>query len=328
MSDKVKKALKFTLSVLLAGALVYFAFRGVDWRSFADGLTRTRWGYIALFAVSAVLAIVFRALRWRDMLREIDPDALLLHTYDALNIGNVVNVVLPGAGEFVRCGYVSNKNARYEKALGTIVMERAWDVIAIIVLILTALLVNWSCFGNFIRDQILVPISGRFDVSAGLVLAAFAGTVALLVLLVRRHRASSRFLTKIHDFFVGIWRGFADAARMKHKARFVLYTVLVWTAYVMMSFFVLKAVPELSGLGFADALFISALGNFAALIPVPGGVGAYHYLVSLAFTGLYAIPATTGLLFATLSHEIHAVIMLLMGLASYIAILLRKKTKK
>ena len=327
MSDKLKKALKYALSVLLAAALVYFAMRGVDWSSFADALLQTRWGFIALFAAASVLAIVFRALRWRDMLREIDPDAGLRHTCDALNIGNVVNVVLPGAGEFVRCGYVSNKNAKYDKVLGTIVMERAWDIVAIVLLLAAALVFSWRRFGGFIRDEVITPLSGRLEFSLPLLLSLLALTV-LAVRLIRKYRHSNALCARICGFFAGIWKGFRDCAAMKHKLRFTVYTLLIWALYVLMDYFVLKAVPELSNLTMGDALFLSALGNVASVIPVPGGIGAYHYLLCLAFTSLYGVTGAIGLLFATLSHEIHAVIVLLLGLASYISLLLRGKTKK
>ena len=38
------KWLKYVLSFLLAGVLVFFAFRGVDWKAFWSGLQQTRWG--------------------------------------------------------------------------------------------------------------------------------------------------------------------------------------------------------------------------------------------------------------------------------------------
>ena len=60
------------------------------------------------------------------------------------------------------------------------------------------------------------------------------------------------------------------------------------------------------------------------MVPVPGGFGAYHYLISLALSTLYGIPAEQGLIWATLSHESQAITQLLAGGASYLAETLRK----
>lgn len=112
---------------------------------------------------------------------------------------------------------------------------------------------------------------------------------------------------------------------MPGKWLFAFWTVCIWLMYILMSYLVLLAVPDLAGLGFADALFISAIGNIASVIPVPGGIGAYHYLVALTLSSLYGAGWGTGILYATLSHELHAVLIIILGIASYFSQTLRKK---
>lgn len=104
---------------------------------------------------------------------------------------------------------------------------------------------------------------------------------------------------------------------MKGKVWFLLLTLLLWTMYFLMSWFIIKALPMDFGFTFADALFIMLVGSLAGIVPVPGGFGAFHYIVALALQTLYAIPFETGLIFATLSHESQAVTVILCGLLSY-----------
>ena len=47
MSQKAANIIKYSLSTILAGVLVWFAFRGVDWKAFWAGLQQTRWGWVA-----------------------------------------------------------------------------------------------------------------------------------------------------------------------------------------------------------------------------------------------------------------------------------------
>ncbi len=74
-----------------------------------------------------------------------------------------------------------------------------------------------------------------------------------------------------------------------------------------------------------DALFISAIGNLASVIPVPSGMGPYHYLVMITLGGLYGCFNELGLLYAVLCHETHAIIIVILGVISYVHLNVRKK---
>ncbi len=325
----MKKVIKYVGSFLLAGVLVYFAFRGVDWQAFWSGLQQTRWGWVALFIVFSVLALVLREERWRAIIRPLDPSAGRLDVWDSMNVGNLVNVVLPGAGEFVRCGYVSRgKQLSYDKALGTIVCERVCDVVAILALFVIALASEWGKFGSFFVEQIWQPLAGRMSFSAWWLVAAVVVIAGGFFFAVFHWRHRNRTLGKIASWICGLGAGFSSIAKMEHKWLFVLYTVGIWTMYVCMSWAGLKALPMLDSLRFADALFISAVGNIASVIPVPGGIGAYHYLVALTLQSIYAASWDTGILYATLCHESHALLIIVLGIVSYFAFAVRNRERR
>ena len=52
-------------------------------------------------------------------------------------------------------------------------------------------------------------------------------------------------------------------------------------------------------------------------MPVPGGFGAFHYIVALALSTVYSLPFDLGIIFATISHESQSLMMAVTGLASY-----------
>ena len=105
-------------------------------------------------------------------------------------------------------------------------------------------------------------------------------------------------------------------------------TVFIWGMYVIMSWLIVKAMPMLDGLTFSDALFLAAVGNIASIIPVPGGIGAYHYMVA-ATLGVYGYSWDIGILYATINHEIHAVVILIVGVIAYLHLLrdMERKSK-
>lgn len=325
MSSRALKIVKYSLSLLLAAVLVYFAFRGVDWKAFLDGLAHTRWIWIVLFFAVSIAALLLRMFRWKAMLKPLDPEVKGLRAWDAANIGNIVNVVLPGAGEFVRCGVMRSSGLPYEKVFGTILMERIWDVAAIFLLLIAALLCGWKRFGSFFINNFWVPITGRFESLVWILPVILLAAAVLAVVLIFRFRSRNALCGKAAGMVEGLFQGFASFARMERKWTFAALTAGIWISYVVMSWCVLKAIPAVSDLGFPDALFLSAAGNLASVIPVPGGIGAYHYIVALTLSGIFGASWETGLLFATLNHESHAVLVLVLGVLSYFRISIQKE---
>lgn len=325
MGKKAGQAIKYTLSLALAGVLVWLAFRGVEWGSFVEGLRQTNWFWILLFFAASILALVFRALRWHTLVSPLDSSTRRLTVWDANNVGNLANIALPGAGEFVRCGYVAGKKATYDRVFGTVALERLFDIIAIVILFVLAISIGGGRFAGFFSENIWQPLSDRFSVSLWWFVAAAAALVAVLIWAAFHFRTRNKACGKIADALAGLAKGFMVFTTMPHKALFLILTAGIWMMYILMSYTVLLALPDLCTLTFTDAIFISAVGNIASVIPVPGSIGAYHYLVALTLSSLYGAEWNTGILFATLSHELHALVVIVLGIISYICITLRKK---
>ena len=88
------------------------------------------------------------------------------------------------------------------------------------------------------------------------------------------------------------------------------------------------AMPGLGDLTFADALFLSAIGNFATIVPVPGGLGAFHYIIALAMSEIYGFGWEVGILFATLTHESRTILLVVLGAISAAAMAIRRGKRK
>lgn len=324
MSMKISNTTKYTLSAILAIGLMYFALKGIKWSDFVEGLRSTRWIWVLASMLCAVLALVLRTRRWHLLLGPIDPELRGIHIWDANNVGNLASLAIPGVGEFVRCARVSGPKATFSKTLGTIVLERAWDIVSVVIILLIAILCNGSTLGPFVADNIIKPLSARIPLAA-LALGLCLIVVVSLVL-VYRWRDRSAICGKIVKAASEVLDGLTSFVKMPHKLRFLLQTVLVWLMYILTTWLTFKAVPALDYLSFADAVFISAVGNIASVVPVPGGFGAYHYLVALSLSAICGSSWETGFLAATLAHESHALVILVTGAVSWVASATRRRT--
>ena len=329
MNKKVSQILKYAVSASLAFVLLYFSFRDVEWADFMEGLKSCRWEFILLSMAAGSFAFWLRAVRWRKLLLPIDGSITRMTAFNGINIGNISNFVFPRIGEFIRCGVITrrsepvspddpeHKKASYDKVLGTVVLERSWELLVMLLLLAVVVIGGFNRFGGFFVEQIWTPMAQRLDFSiwwivAVLVLAGAAGCFALW-----RYRDTNPVFSKVWGIFRGILQGFASCLKMDRKWMFFAYTAFIWMTYWIMAASTVWAAPFLSELDLIDALFLSLVGGLGFAVPVPGGIGAFHFIISLALSAIYGIPTELGIIYATLSHTSQAITQIFFGAGSY-----------
>ena len=341
MDKKVINILRYGLWIAVAALLVYFSFRNVNWKDFGAALRECHWGYVVLSMVFGVAAFFLHALRWRMQLLPLDTSTRLVTTWNAFNICTITNYVLPRVGEVVRCGYVVKHSGRdgegkrlvtFDKVLGTVVADRIWDLLSLIAVTLLVLGLMWNRFGSFFSETLFPGLTDKVHLGWILVLGILL--VVGFVFLCWRLRSRGGFWGRVWGWIRGIYDGLVSCLHMRQGWLFILYTVLIWILYWLMSASIMWALqgidpasasPELAAalgqiehLGMADALLLMFAGALSSLIPVPGGFGAFHGAVALALSSVYGIPFGIGLVFATLSHESQVIAGILCGASSYI----------
>ena len=317
---KLKSIIRYVLSAAVAVVLMYFSFREVKWGDFVAGLRSCRWGWIVLSMSAGIMAFYLRGLRWRELLLPLDGSIGRITAFNAINIGYLANFIFPRIGEFVRCGVITNNSL----VIGTVVLERSWDMVTMLLFLVALLVFKWDEFGGFFVDEMWHPMQQNLDFSLWWIVAGIAVSIAVLIWVIVATRTKFRFSEKICSLFGGVMLGLGSCMKMKRKWVFFVYTALIWLMYWTMSAATMTALPDLEGLGLVDALFLMVAGSFGWLVPVPGGFGAFHFIVSLALSTIYGIPFEMGIVFATLSHESQAITMAVCGGISYICESFRK----
>ena len=315
--ERLKKIFRYILSASRAVVLLWFSFRDVEWADFWESLKACRWEFIVLSMLAGTFAFFLRALRWRQLLLPIDPETSLITTFNGVNIGNISNFVFPRIGEFVRCGVITRRTTvTYDKVLGTVVLERGWELLVMLMMLAVVVVAGFRRFGTFFIDQIWMPMSRKFNMwwVMTIVLALTAG----MLYLIWRYRESNAFCGKVWGIFRGLAQGFSSCLHMERKWMFFAYTAFIWLTYWFMSACTVWAAPFLSGLDLVDALFLSLAGGLGFAVPVPGGIGAFHFIISLALSTIYGVPMETGIIYATISHTSQAITQIFCGLCSYL----------
>ena len=327
MDKKGKNILSTVLWALVALVLVWFCLKAVDWEQFGAALEACRWEWVLFSMLLGVLCLYFRGIRWRMLVAPFDPAVSRINCFDAYNICMAVNLAVPRAGEIARLGYVvkhsrtdenGHRRLSFDKALGTVLTERAWDVLVVLFATAAVLLVMWKRYGSFAEENasVLSRSAGFWWMAGGLALLC-AGLIAVLRLL----RDKGGFWSKVWDFLVGIGKGALSFRHMRHAWLFLLFTLLIWTLYWLECACIIQAlrdIPAFASLTMADAFLLMMAGSLSSVVPVPGGFGAYHSVVAGLMSRMWNIPMGTGMIFATLCHESQVIVYAVCGLVSYL----------
>jgi uncharacterized protein (TIRG00374 family) len=318
----ISKTIKYLLSAALAIVLLWLSFRDVDWNEFVKGFAECSWGFVLLSMAAGAASFWIRGLRWRRLLLPLDDSVSRTSTFNGINIANLANFAFPRLGEFVRCGLIVRRShggkLSFKNVLGTVILERVWELLVMILLLGLVILLRIDRFGDFFYREIWLVGLARFDSNVWVLLVAGIAACCLGVWAIWALRSKSKFCGRIVSFLKGLVQGFASCLKMPQKWIFFAQTVLIWLIYWFMLATIMWSLPDTAHLGLIDALFLSLIGGLGFVIPVPGGIGAYHFIVTMSLSAIYGIPEQTGLVFATLSHSSQAITQILFGAGSYI----------
>src|SRR6266404_4865272 len=104
------RAISSALAVLLAGALLYYSLRGIEWRQVWILIAGAKPAYLAFCCALSAVALFLRAMRWRILLRA-EADIGVGAAFWATSAGYFGNNFLPArAGELVRTFMISSRS--------------------------------------------------------------------------------------------------------------------------------------------------------------------------------------------------------------------------
>ncbi len=263
----------------------------------------------------ALGGIYFRALRWRLLLESANHKPPIKTTIYAVIMAYFANMAIPRIGEVTRCATLKKTNhIPLDISFGTVITERIIDFLTLLLVIFTVLFLDFSFFSSFFQENVLDAISQKISSSSLYLYLFLLLTIATLSLLWIFKDKLQNFVLfkKTKSFIKGMINGLFSVLKLKKKWLFLLYTVLIWTCYVLMTYVVFFAIESTSQLTLIDSLFVMSIGGLGMSAPVQNGFGAFHWIVSRGLM-LYGISQADGLLYATLCHESQALMILLLG---------------
>ncbi len=323
---------KFIFLLAVALGLLVFAFRGISTRKIMQEMLQANMFWVVASLIPSALALISRAYRWNLLIEPLGYNPKLRNTFYAVSIGYFANLAFPRLGEVTRCGVLNKaESIPFNMLLGTVIVERAIDVITLLVCLILTGIIEFNRLGNFLMQTIINPIIEKlkqFATSPTVIIGVML--VLVVAFFVARYFRNKSIKenkeSKIVQLLRGLVSGVKSIANLKRPWLFVFHSVLIWFLYFLSMYLCFSSMPSTTGLGLTAALFLLVAGGLGMSAPVQGGIGAYHLLVSQGLM-LYGLSKQDGLAFATLVHSSQLLMIVSFGSASILLLFQGNKNK-
>lgn len=299
---------QFVIGVVLAVVLVAWFLSRADLPRVASLLRATDLRLVALACLTVGFTSLQRAWRWRQLLSPLGTYAVR-DLWATILMGWSVSVLLPGRlGEVARPVFLSRRaSIAASAALGSVVLERLFDVVAILTLLAGYLLLAPAPTGASAAGAATLAVlrSAGMGLLAALVLSGVLAILAARNASVRRRVTATveRLLpARAAGVLVSFLTGMSGLRNRTAAVQVLLSSVALWATVVLT--YVLLFVAVGIAVPWYGAIPLLTLLVIGAAVPTPAGVGAFHKVAQLGLVGLFGVENDAAVAYAIISHAV------------------------
>lgn len=332
MKKKIISVLKLLFFLLIGIFFIWLVVRKLTPAQEKDILNSFRqadYKWIILLAIFGILSNVFRTIRWQILLEPLKYKPKFKNVFLAVLIGYFANLALPRLGEISRCSVLTKyEKIPFNKSFGTVITERAIDIISFILLFIINFYLQFEKLHNFIYENVYRPILKIFSNTENPVIYMILSLIVIIIILffVFRKKISNRnFYKKIKNIIYGFVEGIKSIIKIKRPILFIFHTLLIWLSYLLMAYICFNCFPETSSLGIGVSLSVLVFASIGMII-VQGGIGVYPAIVLETLT-IYGISKTSAYAMGWLLWSSQTIMIIIAGSLALILLPILNKNK-
>jgi uncharacterized protein (TIRG00374 family) len=311
------KKIKLILPVVLAVFFGWLTFSKMPITETIPYFKSANYWWIALGLVFGVLSHLSRAYRWNYLLEPMGYSIKTPNSVMAIFIAYLANYGVPRSGEVLRAAVATNyENIPFEKSFGTIVTERIFDLIMMLIICVITLFFQFDFIYNLLIEK-FNPIK--------LIGIVFGLSLLFVFFVFYIKKSKSKIANKIKGFTIGLLEGITSVYRMKHKGAFIFHTIFIWLMYILMFYVTSFAVQELQGAPFS-AMVVAFIAASFTIATTNGGVFFYPAAVLSALM-LFDLAEEPSYAFGWIIWTSQTLIIIVLGVLSFILLPVYNKNK-
>ena len=302
------KYIKALIPILIGIACIYYSTTTLsqeDINSIIESFSNAKYSWVIFGVILGALSHISRSYRWKYLLEPLGYKISFINSVLAIFSGYLINYTIPRSGDIARGTIVYKyENIPLDKAIGTIVAERAIDVLCIGVLIIIGLFINYELIANKLYE------ASSF-INLKLLIIILITTILIFYFLLSLKNQTHPIFSKVQDFFKGLYQGFIIIFQLENKLLFIFHSIFIWLMYVLMFYVTSLAVSELPDLSFSSMLISFILASLT-IVFTPGGIGAYPLAVQISLSW-FGINAVTSLSFGWIMWTSQTLMIIIFG---------------
>lgn len=332
MNKKLLSILQYLLFMGLGIFLIWWQLRTMtpaEKAEFTTALQSANYWLMIPVVFMSLFSHLSRAMRWQLLLHPMGYRPQLKNTFATTMVGYLANSAIPRLGEVLKCTLLARyERLPFEKVLGTIIIERAFDLICYILFIAITVLVQLDLLDAYVRNKLSIIFNKDMGIPGWLLLLLLMLTFILVAVLLRRmikSNSQNKWVARLQGFVKGIIQGFSSIKNLQKKNQFLAHTFFIWAMYLLQVYLGFFAMDGLQGLDIRAACSVLALATLA-MIATPGGIGSFPIFVMETLL-IYHIASPTGKAFGWLIWGTNTAIIVLAGLISLLLLPYINKNK-
>jgi hypothetical protein len=331
-TNRVTTVIKFAIFLGLGILIIWLSLKGLtpDERvQILHSFRIANYNWVILTILMGITSHVLRALRWKLFFEPLGYHPSLKNTFFAVMVGYFANMAFPRLGEVTRCGILTRyEKIPFNKSFGTVITERAIDMIIFIFLFFLMIVTQAGTIGDYLNTNIYPKLAEKFNnpifSKVFIILVVATGILFIaLVYLLRKKIADSRMFGKIKGLVLGFWDGLKSLSQISKPGLFVFYSLAIWALYFFMIYVCFFCFTDTSSLSPGAGLSALVLGSVGIMV-TPGGIGLYPAIIQETML-LYGIVRTTGLALGWISWTAQTSMILTLGGISLILLSFNKQ---
>jgi uncharacterized protein (TIRG00374 family) len=329
MSKKILSILQYVLFLGLGLFLLWVTLQNSDWNKIKHDISTADFIFLLPATIMLLISHFFRAVRWKILMEPLGYKPTLTNTFLAVMVGYWANLAFPRLGEVLKCTVL----ARYEKVpaeklVGTIVAERAMDVVSLMILIAITIGIQYKLLRGYVAEKFTAvqQSAGAIPYTTIFVILASVILFFILVFYLLNRLAHLSFIHKIRQLLKGVWAGLTSVQNIKNKGWFFFHTIMIWALYLLSTYMGFFAMKGMSVYGIEAAFSALSFGSIGMIVPSPAGIGSFQYAIQQVLL-VYGISPDQGLSLGMLIWFAQTGIIILFGTICFLILPVINKPK-
>lgn len=293
---------------------------------FVNSLKNLNYFYVVIIMFMGLFSHYIRALRWKLL---IDPIGKVSkrNSFYAVMIGYLGNTFVPRAGEILRATVLSKyEKVPVTKLLGTVIVERAFDMVCYVFIVILTVLVQIDVVREFVSGKLQTilfsndgpPLWQKILIPIVVILLLFFLTSWFF-----KKFADNKIVAKIIQLWNGLKEGLTTIFHLKKKNTFLFHSFLIWVLYLSEIYLGFRTMEITSPLGIGAAMSVLTLSTIAMIIS-PGGLGAFP----IAVQQVLLVYNVDNISFGWLVWGVNTIIIIVFGCISFILMTYQNRKPK